>query len=112
FPDAVNMPQANTALAQQYAAQRASFGRQSPAAARQQVLATLGIGLPTEAVRAEATGTAAARTYSVRKYQLIRTGQFPVPCVVLTPEKVAASANVVLYLNAAGKEALLNDEAT
>jgi len=112
FPDAVRLPQANAALAQQYAAQRASFDQQSPAAARQQVLATLGIGLPAEPVRAEATGTAAARTYSVSKYQLIRHGQLPVPCVVLTPEKVSASANVVLYLNAAGKEPLLNDETT
>jgi hypothetical protein len=112
FPDAVNMPQVNTALAKQYAAQRASFGQQSPAAARQQVLAMLGIALPQEPVRAEATGTATARSYSLRKYQLIRPGQLPVPCVVLTPEKVTASANVVLYLNAAGKEPLLNDEAT
>ncbi len=112
FPDAETMPQANAALAQGYAAQRAAFGQQRPATIRQQVLATLGIGLPTETVRAEATGTTAARLYSVSRYQLIRHGQLPVPCVVLTPEKVAAPANVVLYLNAAGKEALLNDETT
>jgi hypothetical protein len=112
FPDAVNMRQANAALAHQYAAQRASFGKQKPAAARQQVLAVLGIALPQEPVQAEATGTATARSYSLRKYQLIRAGQLPVPCVVLTPEKVATSANVVLYLNAAGKEPLLNDETT
>jgi hypothetical protein len=112
FPDAVNMPQANAALAQQYAAQRASFGKQKPAAIRQQVLTTLGITLPQAPVQAEATGTATARSYSLRKYQLIRAGQLPVPCVVLTPEKVTTSANVVLYLNAAGKEPLLNDETT
>jgi hypothetical protein len=112
FPDAETIPQATAALAQQYATQRASFGKQSPTASRQQVLATLGITLPQAPVQAEATGTATARSYSLRKYQLIRASQFPVPCVVLTPEKVTASSNVVLYLNAAGKEALLNDEAT
>jgi len=110
FPDAVNMPQANVTLAQGYANQRATFGKQDLAAATKQVLAILGITLPQEPVRAEATGSATARTYSLRKYQLIRPGQFPVPCVVILPEKIAASANVVLYLNAAGKEPLLNDE--
>jgi hypothetical protein len=112
FPDAETMLQTNAALAQGYAAQRAAFGQQNPAASHQQVLAALGISLPTEPVRAEATGTATARSYSLRKYHLLRAGQFPVPCVVLTPEKVATPANVVLYLHAAGKEALLNDEAT
>ncbi|RYY12993.1 MAG: hypothetical protein EOO36_16585, partial [Cytophagaceae bacterium] len=112
FPDAVSMPQANAALALRYATPRAAFGKQAQAAARQQVLATLGITLPPEPVRAEATGAAVARTYSLSKYQLIRPGQLPVPCLVLTPENATPTSPVILYLNAAGKEALLNDETT
>ncbi|MGI4743390.1 MAG: alpha/beta hydrolase family protein [Janthinobacterium lividum] len=112
FPDTESMPQANAALAQHYAAQRAAFGKQTQTAARQQVLATLGITLPQEPVRAEATGSAAARTYSLSKYQLMRPGQLPVPCLVLTPENATPTSPVVLYLNAAGKEALLNDGTT
>ncbi|OUJ71359.1 alpha/beta hydrolase family protein [Hymenobacter crusticola] len=112
FPDAVSVMQYNESLAKDYAPQRAAFIKQDKAAVTKQVLALLGIEMPQEKIRVEATGTTAARTYTLNKYQLLRAGQMPVPCVVLTPEKVTAAATVVLYLNAAGKEAILNDDAT
>ena len=112
FPDAVSLPQANAALARTYAVQRSTFIKQDKAVVSQQVFKLLGITAPQEKVWAELTGTATARTYTVSKYQLIRTGQMPVPCVVLTPEKVAPTATVTLYLDAAGKERVFNDELT
>ena len=112
FADAVSMPQTHAALAQGYAAQRAAFIKQDKAVADKQVLAVLGIALPKVSVRAEATGSVAGRFYTLSKYQLIRAGQMPMPCLVLTPEKVSPTASVVLYLNAAGKDAVLADETT
>ncbi|UOQ68925.1 alpha/beta hydrolase family protein [Hymenobacter volaticus] len=112
FPEAVSMPQYHQALAQGYAAQRAAFIRQDRAAVTQQVRALLGIMTPQAKIRVEGTGTVAARTYTLSKYQLNRAGEMPVPCVVLAPENVTPTATVVLYLNAAGKENILADEPT
>jgi pimeloyl-ACP methyl ester carboxylesterase len=112
YPDAVSMPAYMATLAQGYAAQRAAFMKQDKQSVDKQVLATLGITLPQEKTRVEVTGSMPARTYSLSKYQLLRTGQMPVPCLVLTPENVSPTATVVLYLNAAGKENILADEAT
>ncbi len=112
FPDAVSLPRANLALAQAYAARRAAFLGQEKTEVARQVQKLLGIEEPLEAVRAEPTGTVAGRTYALAKYQLIRPGQLPVPCVVLTPENASPASTVVLYLNAAGKEPVLNDETT
>ncbi|WP_324672112.1 alpha/beta hydrolase family protein [Hymenobacter sp. GOD-10R] len=112
FPDAVSMPQYNEGLAKEYATQRAAFMKQDKAAVTKQVLSLLGVEMPKEKISVEPTGTTAARTYTLNKYQLVRAGQMPVPCLVLVPEKVTPAANVVLYLNAAGKESVLNDETT
>ena len=112
FPDAVSVMQYNESLVRDYAPQRTAFLKQDKAAVTKQVLATLGITMPKEPIRVESTGSVAARTYSLSKYQILRPGQMPVPCLVLVPEKVTAAANVVLYLNAAGKEGILNDETT
>jgi len=76
------------------------------------VLDLLGISMPKEKTVAEPTGIIPGRTYNQYKYQLIRKGEMPVPCVVVVPEKVAPAGKVVLYLNEAGKDAVLNDEAT
>jgi len=112
FPDALSVMQHNQNLAREYAAQRVAFLKQDEAVVTKQVLALLGMEMPKEKISVEGTGTAAARTYTLSKYQIGRAGQMPVPCLVLSPEKVTPTANVVLYLNAAGKEAILNDEAT
>ena len=112
FPDAVGMPQYHEALAQSYATPRAAFIKQDKAAVTKQVLALLGITVPSAKIRVEATGSVAARTYTLSKYQISKTGEMPVPCLVLSPEKVTSAANVVLYLNAAGKENILSDETT
>jgi hypothetical protein len=112
YPDAVSLPAYTAALSQRYAAQRTAFLRQDNALVSKQVLALLGIAMPQAKTRVEGTGSVAARTYSLSKYQLLRNGQMPVPCLVLTPEKVSPTASVVLYLHAAGKESLLAEEAT
>jgi cephalosporin-C deacetylase-like acetyl esterase len=80
YPDAVSLPAYTAALSQRYAAQRTAFLKQDNASVNKQVLALLGITMPQAKTRVEATGSLAARTYSLSKYQLLRTGQMPVPC--------------------------------
>jgi cephalosporin-C deacetylase-like acetyl esterase len=112
FADAFSIPDYSMAMANQFAEGRASFLKQDEAVVRQKVLELLGIEPPSDKIRAEQTGVTAARNYTLYKYQLIRQGEFPLPCVVVMPEKVGTAAKVIISLNEQGKDALLNDETT
>jgi cephalosporin-C deacetylase-like acetyl esterase len=112
FADAVSISQYNQHLAAQLASDRTKFLLQSDAVVRQKVIDLLGIRLPAEKITVEPTGVIPGRTYSLYKYQILRKGEMPVPCVVIIPEKVAPAGKVVLCLNEAGKEAILSDEAS
>lgn len=111
IPDAVSMCDYNIQLAGQYASKRADFMKQGEKVIRAKMLELLGITLPKEKITAEPTGFVSKRTYNLYKYQVIRLGEMPVPCVVVVPEQVNAKEDVVLYLNEGGKDEFLNDEA-
>ena len=112
FPDAVSIPQYNHALSNQLDTSRIEFMHQNEEIIRQKILDLLGISIPTEKIVAEQTGITEMRTYNLYKYQIIRKGEMPVPCVVVLPEKVNPGAKVIIRLNENGKDALLNDETT
>jgi cephalosporin-C deacetylase-like acetyl esterase len=112
FQDAFTIPDYNIALANQFATGRSEFLKQKEAVIRQKVVELLGITIPVEKIRIEQTGQVPQRNCTYYKYQVIRKGEMPVPCVVVMPEKIAASSKVVLCLNDNGKDALLNDETT
>jgi len=112
FADAFSIPDYSMAMANQFAAGRTAFLNQGEPAVRQKVLELLGMTTPLDKVRAEQTGIVPLRNYTLYKYQLIQHGEFPLPCVVVMPEKVGLSARVILNLNENGKDALLNDETT
>jgi hypothetical protein len=112
FADAFSIPDYSMAMSNQFSEGRVAFLKQGQSTVRQKVLELLGIELPSTKIRAEQTGMTATRNYTLYKYQLIRQGEFPVPCVVVMPEKVVTSAKVILSLNEYGKDALLNDETT
>jgi hypothetical protein len=112
FPDAFTIPDYNIATAKQMAPGRTEFLKQDEKLIRQKVLDMLGISIPAEKIRIEPTGILPQRNYTLYKYQIIRKGEMPVPCIVVMPEKTSAGAKVILSLNENGKDALLNDETT
>jgi dienelactone hydrolase len=110
--DAISIPLFNQQEMKKYAPQRAAFTRTDSSELRQKVLGMLGIQLPAEKIQPEQTGLVKSRNYDLLKYQIIRSGQMPVPCVVVVPEKINPKGKVVIYLNEAGKDQILNDENT
>ncbi|MDR2804831.1 MAG: hypothetical protein LBB85_04200 [Dysgonamonadaceae bacterium] len=49
------------------------------------------------------------RDYEQYKFQLIREGEMPVPCVVIIPDKATGNSPIRLILQEAGKNAFLNE---
>ena len=110
FADAVSVTKYNQDLAANLAGERAKFMQQDEAIVREKVLGLLGMSLLQEKIAPEQTGYLKGRTFDIYKYQIVRKGEMPVPCVVVMPENVAPTGKVVLCLNETGKETILNDE--
>ncbi len=110
FSDAVSVMKYNQDLAANLAGERAKFIQQDEAIVREKVLGLLGMSLLQEKIAPEQTGYLKGRTYDIYKYQIVRKGEMPVPCVVVMPENVAPTGKVLLCLNETGKETILNDE--
>jgi hypothetical protein len=100
----------NLQLAQQWAPKREKFLQQSDRVIQAKVLELLGVSLPKEKIQPAATGQITKRNYDVSKYQIIRTGQMPVPCAVVIPEKVNPAADIIIMLDENGKQGFLSDE--
>ncbi|MDR1672592.1 MAG: alpha/beta hydrolase family protein [Bacteroidales bacterium] len=112
IPDAVSLCDYNLQQARQLAAKREQFLRLNDKTVRTKVLELLGVELPKEKIQSAPTGAKInKRTYDLSKYQIIRSGQIPVPCVVVTPEQINPQADIVIYLDDDGKQNLLGDEA-
>lgn len=112
FADNISIPDHHLALTEKYGTQRNDFVKKGKTAVKNKVLELLGITLPTEDIIAEPTGTVKMRNYDLYKFQIIRPGQFPVPCVVLYPEGVNRNSSVIIHLNENGKNEFLSDERT
>ena len=112
FADAVSIPKYNLELAQSLSAERKKFMQQAEPVIRRSVLTLLGIGEPIEKITVVQTGFLKGRTSDQYRYQILRKGEMPVPCVVVVPEKMAGAGKVVICLNESGKELILNDETT
>lgn len=107
-----SIPEYHLALSERYVKQRADFVKQGKAEVTQKVIELLGISIPAEKIQLKETGTIKMRNYDLKKYQIARNGQMPIPCVVLIPENVQPDSPVVLYLNEGGKDHILSDENT
>lgn len=112
FSDAVSIPKFHLDLASKQGDSRSKFMQQNEKIIQQKVSQLLGIGLPKEKITAEQTGFVQGRTYDLYKFQILRKGEIPVPCVVVMPERVSKNGKVVLILHESGKDAILNDEVT
>ena len=110
FANEQTLPQHNYALAIQYAPQREAFLKKDKTEINNKVMDILGIKMPAEKIRVEATGTSSGRNYTLQKYQIIRPGQMPIPCLVVFPENTGPASKVVVYLNENSKSELLTDE--
>jgi len=112
FADQISIPDYHLKLSEQYDIQRTEFIKNDKSIIKNKVLELLGLSFPYEKIVAEQTGFTKMRTYDLFKYQVIRRGQMPVPCVVICPEDVKKNSPVVIYLNESGKGDILADEPT
>ncbi len=112
FADAVSIPKYNLELARSLSAERKNFLQQAESLIRKSMLTLLGIAEPIEKITVVQTGFLKGRTSDLHRYQILRKGEMPVPCVVVIPERMAATGKVVICLNESGKDFILNDEAT
>ena len=104
YKEAVSIPIYNGRVAASWADNRALFMRQSREQIRQKIYELLGTQPPMEKMVASMTGTGQFRGMTMYKYQLLRPGEMPVPCVVAWPSKVSSNARVILILDDRGKD--------
>ncbi len=91
-------------LSKKYSAQRKEFvDTASNKTFRAKVLELLGISIPKDKITVESTGKINSRSYDIYKYEVLRKGQIPVPCLVYLPTYINPSGNVVIFLNEEGK---------
>jgi dienelactone hydrolase len=112
LPDQVSIPDYHLSLTEQYDIQRNEFIKKGKSVVKDKVMELLGLTFPDEKIVAEQTGLTEMRNYDLIRFQIIRTGQMPVPCVVVYPEGAMKSSPVVICLNENGKNEILADEQT
>lgn len=110
--DQISIPDYHLNLSEQYDIQRIEFMKKGKSAVKDKVVELLGLSFPYEKIVAEQTGFVKMRNYDLIKFQIIRPGQMPVPCVVIYPEGARQDSPVVIYLNENGKNEILADEQT
>ena len=107
---AVSLMDENTKLFVDWQPQRDAFLKQDRNVIQKKVLEMLGLKeMPQSPIRVEQTGHESLRGYEQYKYQIIRDGEMPVPCVVLVPETVTANSPVEIHLQEAGKNGFLSE---
>lgn len=110
LPEAVSVMTENDNLMKQWAPRRVAFLKQEKKVVRAKVLELLGLeAIPTSKIKIEETGHESLREYEQYKFQLIREGEMPVPCILIIPERATATSPIVLRLQEEGKGAFLSD---
>jgi cephalosporin-C deacetylase-like acetyl esterase len=88
--------------------QRKAFQAQGKEAIQAKVGELLGLA-PAAPLRIVAGQHTPGRDYEQYKFQLIREGEMPVPCVVIIPDKAKKSSPIRLILQEAGKNVFLGE---
>lgn len=108
FDDATDLTKENVAKAEDLSAQRQQFLTQATTEIQAKVRELLGLTPPapliTEPLRHEQR-----RGYEQYKFQLLREGEMPTPCVLIIPETAREDSPVHLILHSAGKGIFLNE---
>ncbi|MDR3340008.1 MAG: acetylxylan esterase [Candidatus Symbiothrix sp.] len=108
FENAGSLMQENSRQAEALEMQRRTFQEQGKVAVRKKAEELLGLSnaAPLSIVPGRQE---AGRGYEQYKFQLIREGEMPVPCVVIVPEKANEKSLVRLVLSESGKNAFFNE---
>ena len=110
YSDAVSLMEEELALVDRWQKDRQDFVKKGHRLAEEKVLQLLGLSkLPPKNILAELSGHESLREYEQYKFQLIRDGEMPVPCVVLVPETVISDSPIEIHLCAEGKERFLSE---
>lgn len=88
--------------------ERDLFLQKGNAAIKKKMMELLGITQPDHKITIEQTGFDSLRFYNEYHFQVIRTGEMPVPCVLLISENVNPNATVNIVLDDKGKSTFLN----
>jgi len=110
IPDNVSIPKYHLQVWESLKKDRNAFFKNDETIIKNKVLELLGLEIPKEQIDIQQTGESNLRKFDLRKYQINRNGQMPVPCLVLIPENANPKSNVVLYLNESGKDEILSNE--
>lgn len=110
IPGALSTMQENINQVDEWAPQRKAFLAKGKKTVRAKVLELLGLqDLPTHKIKIELTGHASMREYEQYKFQLIRDGEMPVPCILILPSRASADSPVELRLQEEGKGTYLSE---
>lgn len=110
MPDNISIPKYHKQQYELYKNNRSVFLKKEASVIKNTVINLLGIKIPTEEIDVLSTGQNSFRKFDLYKYQINRTGQMPIPCLVLMPEIANSKSNIVLYLNESGKSDVLANE--
>lgn len=107
---ALSVMQENVNRMEEWTSQRNAFLTKGKKTVRAKVMELLGLeGFPASKIRVETTGHEAMREYEQYKFQLIREGEMPVPCILLIPAKATAASPLELRLQEEGKGGYLSE---
>ena len=112
MPGALSIMQENVNQLDEWASKRETFLSKGKKTVQTKMLDLLGLkGLPDHKIRIEATGHDSMREYEQYKFQLIREGEMPVPCILIMPSRANADSPVELRLQEEGKGTYLSEYA-
>lgn len=112
MPGALSIMQENVNQLDEWASKREAFLSKGKKTVQAKMLDLLGLkGLPDHKIRIEATGHDSMREYEQYKFQLIREGEMPVPCILIMPSRANADSPVELRLQEEGKGTYLSEYA-
>ena len=112
MPGALSIMQENVNQLDEWASKREAFLSKGKKTVQAKMLDLLGLkGLPDHKIRIEATGHDSMREYEQYKFQLIREGEMPVPCILIIPSRANADSPVELRLQEEGKGTYLSEYA-
>ena len=112
MPGALSIMQENVNQLDEWAPKRETFLSKGKKTVQAKMLDLLGLkGLPDHKIRIEATGHDSMREYEQYKFQLIREGEMPVPCILIMPSRANADSPVELRLQEEGKGTYLSEYA-
>ncbi len=110
YPDEVTVPHYASMLSSNMIAQRSAFLKNDRVTVTAKVLELLGVSIPTNSIVVEDTGSITGEDFHIRKLQIVRHGQMPVPCLVYYPQATSPTGNVVVCLNDGGKAEIASND--